>query len=559
MELYNTYEYFGCHKLKDNQYIFRVYAPKAKKVQLYLNNKLYHMNKDKDDVWIVKISKNIEGQKYQYQITTDNNEMLLKADPYSFYTHDKFSIVYDINKLSLNNKKIKFINQSYHSPLNIYEMFIAGWNKEYQNYKDLAKPLVTYLKDYSYNAVQFMPIMEYPMDKTWGYQTTGYFAPTSRYGNPEDLIYLIDYLHENDIAVILDWTPAHFDPADFGLINFDGGELYEHPDKRYQTHPVWKTKIFNWENPYVAMFLISSANFWLEKYGFDGLRVDTITSMVQLFQLNEENHTAYDVEYNKQGIDFLKLMNFTLKKRHPDSIFIAEETQGFPGVTDPRGYNFSYKQGLGWSWDTGSFIHTGNFNGLIKPLEYQYLNHSVLTYGHDQIAKTNGFLTEQFHEDYNAMRVFYAYMLAFPGKKCLFMGGEYGQTGHWDYQKPLTFITNEEQQNYSDFVKYFNRFYMNHSALYARDYIPTGTVVIENNSDNKILAFIRRSAEETLLCLFNFGNQDFNDYKIKNDKYYYHIEEICSTRYGFYSNPHIADGNFHFNIPAQTGIYYKIR
>lgn len=558
MELYNTYEYFGCHKINNNDYIFRVYAPGAIEISVALENQLYNMQLNEENVWEITISAQ-EGQKYQYHIKTQDNEILHKADPYSFYTNKEFSIIYDITKLKSEKHKIDFINQAYYSPLNIYEIFLAGWNKNYQSYREIAKPLAEYLKEYSYNAVQFMPIMEYPIDKTWGYQTTGYFTPTSRYGRPEDLVYLIDYLHENGIAVILDWTPAHFDPADFGLINFDGAELYEYPDKRYQMHPVWKTQIFNWSNPYVMMFLISSARFWLEVYGFDGLRVDTVTSLIQLFEFDEKNRTAYNLEYNQEGFNFIRIMNRTLKNLYPNAIFIAEETQGFQGITDPNGFNFSYKQGLGWSWDTGSFIHTNNFNGLTKPLEYQYLNNSVLTYGHDQIAKTNGFLLEQFKGNYEAMRVFYAYMMAFPGKKCLFMGNEYGQKGYWNYEEPLLFIDSADQKNYADFVKHLNKFYLEHPALYTRDYNPTGTVVIENNNDNKVLAFIRRNSEETLLCLFNFGEQDFYDYRINNDKYYFDISEIFNTRYGYYTNPRINNNEFYFNIPAQTGIFYKIR
>lgn len=502
----------------------------------------------------------IVGQKYQYRITTEQNKVLFKIDPFSFYINNRYSIVYDYTQLKPKSEKIKIENQAFNQPLNTYEIFLGGWNKKYKTYREMAEPLTNYLKEYSFNSVQIMPIMEYPKESTWGYQTMGYFSPTARYGTPDDLLYLIDYLHANDIYVLLDWTPAHFDPAEFGLINYDGDELYEYPDKRFTTHPVWKTQLFNWNNSYVASFLISSANFWLSVYNFDGLRVDTITTLLQLFTLNE-NREATCVEYNQGGIQFCYEFTRALKAQHPNLILVAEETQGFCDITNPERFNFSYKQGLGWSWDTGSFIYNPkeNFHALTKPFNYLYMNNSILTYGHDQIAKQNGFLRRQFHESFDKLKTFYSYMIAFPGKKCLFMGNEYGQSGYWDYTKPLTFITNDDEKYMSWFVQNINKFYLNTPEFYEWDYSPEGAQVIENNCDGQVLGLMRHCSKGSVMCIFNFSDTDYHDYKINNCNQYKEIDQVFSSKYMHDSNAHIKDGQLYFNLPANSAFFYRVK
>lgn len=501
-----------------------------------------------------------EDQKYQYIIKTDNNEIFTKIDPFSFKIENDYSIIIDINKLQIQQNKISINNNFYDAPLNIYEIYLGGWNKQYKTYKELAEPLTNYLKAYSFNAVQFMPIMEYPKFSTWGYQTRGYFAPTNKYGDPEDLIYLIDYLHKNDIYIFLDWTPAHFDPHPKGLINFDGKHLYEYPNPLFATHPIWKTQLFNWANNYVESFLISSANFWLSVYGFDGLRIDTITTIIQLFALNEKKE-AIATEYNSSGANFCYKLTRALKSQHPNTILIAEETQGFGGITDPNKFNFTYKQSLGWSWDTGSFIYdpNKNFYCLTKPLEYHYMNNGILTYGHDQIAKTNGFLRQQFHQSFNQMRTFYCYMITFPGKKCLFMGNEYGQSGYWNYTQSLSFITNEEEQNMAWFVQELNRIYLNTPELYEWDYQPEGIQVVENNCGGRVMAYMRHCSTGSVMCVFNFGDTHYNDYGIDNCNHYKEIKEIFGSVYKHDSQPKIYNNQLHFNLPPHSAFIYRVK
>lgn len=561
--MYQLYEYYGVHKLSATHYLFRVYAPNAKAVHLRHENGNWHLlpmflNKEGD--WEV-ITQAKEGQRYQYKITTSEDKEIYKLDPFSFQIENQeYSIVYNYKKLRKTANRPLIINEMNEQALNIYEIYLGGWNKEYKNYREIAEPLANYLIDYGFNAVQFMPITEYPKDATWGYQTTGYFAPTARYGSPEDLMYLINYLHEKGIIAILDWTPAHYDPHELGLINFDGGEVYEHPDRRYQTHPVWKTKIFNWADRYVASFLISSANFWMDIYGFDGLRIDTITSILQLFQLTED-FQAYDISYNPSGIYFCCTLTKVLKHSQPNCILIAEETQGFNDITNPEKFNFSYKQGLGWSWDTGTFINDPDnpdkFFGLTRPLGYAYLNKSVLTYGHDQIAKTNGFLLRQFHNSYEQLKTFYSYMMAFPGKKCLFMGNEYGQNGYWNYLEDLTFPKTIEEKQCSKYFKNINKLYLENPELYEWDYDPKGIQVFENNNGNKVLIFVRHCSKGSILCVFNFSNKNYYNYGINNYNNYSNIQTMLSSK-DTDTNPHIKNNQLYFHIPANSATFYRV-
>lgn len=558
--MYQLYEYYGAHKLNDTHYLFRVYAPHAKNVTIKTNNISMPMHQNQEQDWEIVLSIK-EGERYRYQITTQEDKIVEKLDPFSFsIVNQEYSIVYDYKKLRKSLSRPAIINDLNTQALNIYEIYLGGWDKRYTNYKDMAAPLADYLLDFGFNAVQFMPITEYPKHATWGYQTTGYFAPTERYGSPEDLMHLVNYLHEKGIIVLLDWTPAHFDPHPLGLINFDGQLLYEHPDRRYRTHPVWKTQIFNWADPYVASFLISSANFWMEIYGFDGLRIDTITSILQLFQLTPDMQ-AYDVAYNPSGINFCCNLTRILKMQQPNCLLIAEETQGFNDITNPEKFNFSYKQGLGWSWDTGTFIFDQNnpdkFYGLTRPLDYAHLNKQVLTYGHDQIAKTNGFLLRQFNGSYDLLKTFYSYMMAFPGKKCLFMGNEYGQNGYWDYLKPLTFATTGNERNCADYFKKVNKLYLKSPELYERDYAPEAIQVFENNPGNKVLIFIRHCDTGSILCVFNFSNNNYNNYGITNENNYTNIFTLLQSK-NIDTKPKIENQQLYFDIPAQSATFYRV-
>ena len=515
---------------------------------------------NKQGVWEVVYTAQ-EYQKYQYLITTDKNEILTKIDPYSFLLDNEYSIIYNYHKLNYTNPKVPMENEAYNKPLNIYELFFSGWSDKYKTYKDIAEPLAKYLNEYGYNAVQFMPLTEYKTDNSWGYQPVGFFAPTKRYGGPEDLIYLIDYLHKHNIYIILDWTPAHFDNCSYGLKNYDGNKMYEFPYGQYEEHPIWKTMLFDWGNPYVSSFLISSANFWLSVYGFDGLRVDTVTTLVQLFELNEK-YEVTSVYYNQDGYKFCNALTHFIKTAHPNAILIAEETQGFCDITNPDIFNFSYKQALGWSWDTGTFINMkpgedDKFFGLTKPLDYAYANKSVLTYGHDQISKHNGFMLHQLHYSYEQLKTFLSYMIAFPGKKCLFMGNEYGQGGYWDFDRPLHGIVKPEQTEVSEYIKELNHFYLNNPALYEKDFDPEGTSVIVNNCGDQVLAILRHGFEQSMLCVCNFSDKNYKNYGTENFNNYTSINAVLGTVEG--PGPHITDGKIYLtNLPAHSAFFFEV-
>lgn len=566
MKIYEAYKDFGVHKINKDLYQFKLYAPNAKSVSLigdFNNWKPVLMKLNNEKIWEIILPAK-EYQEYQYIITSLDNKIFYKIDPFSFIINNNHSVIYDYQNLILKENKIKVINEFYSEPLNIYEIYLGGWSQQYKNYKELAKPLVHYLKEYSFNAIQIMPITEYPEDKTWGYQPMGYFAPTNRYGTPEDLIYFIDYCHKNNIYVILDWVPAHFDPDPLGLINFDGQFLYEFPEENFRTHPVWKTQLFNWSDPYVLLFLLSSANFWLDVYKFDGLRIDTITSLVQLFELNDKNEVI-NIQYNANGIHFCRILTSLLKVLHPNIVLIAEETSGIAGITNPNNFNFSYKQALGWSWDTGTYIYSKhiedqikNFHCLTYPLTYFQENKGILTYGHDQIAKNNGFLLHQFDNSYDLYKVFYSYYIAFPGKKCIFMGNEYAEPGYWDHSKDLNFIQNDNQKNFSTFVKNINQFYLLNPALYEKDYELKGIEIIENNSDNQVLGFIRYSNEQDILCLFNFSNNNYTNYSIYFNNSYKNMKEVFTTHLNYNFNYFLNTNSIQSNLPPYSSIYFEL-
>ena len=563
--LYIDYEYYGAHPINNTQYVFRVFAPGAKQVAIkgdFTNDNAINMLLNSNGVWeIVYTAK--EYQKYQYIITTDNNENFIKIDPYGFLTKDNYTIIFDFHKLQLKSNKIQIQNEAFNSPLNIYELFLSGWFNKYATYQDIAQPLTEYLLEYGYNAVQFMPLTEYKTDNSWGYQPVSFFAPTQRYGSPEDLIYLIDYLHQHNIYIILDWTPAHFDNCDYGLKNFDGHKMYEYTQLRYEEHPIWKTKLFDWGNPYIASFLISSANFWLSVYGFDGLRVDTVTTLIQLFELNN-NYEVTSVYYNLDGYQFCHQLTRFIKTTHPNAILIAEETQGFNDITNPQIFNFSYKQSLGWSWDTGTFINMkpnelDKFFGLTKPLNYTYLNNGVLTYGHDQISKQNGFMLQQFNLSYNQLKTFLSYMIAFPGKKCLFMGNEYGQSGYWSYDRPLRGPINKQQIDMGEYTKKLNHLYLNTPALYEKDFDPSGIDIIVNNNGDKVLAILRHGYNSSILCVCNFSDNDFTNYGMNNIKNYSSINLTLGTKE---EDPkaYIDNNQIYLTaLPAHSAFFFEVK
>ncbi|MEK7713271.1 MAG: 1,4-alpha-glucan branching protein GlgB, partial [Deltaproteobacteria bacterium] len=406
-------------------------------------------------IWEIFIPGLSEGEIYKFNIKSKSGEVLEKADPYAFSSEIRpksASIVYDIDKYTWNDAKWLSQRERHNAldaPISMYEVHLGSWMRvpedgnRYLTYRELAKKLAEYVKDMGYTHVQLMPVTEYPLDASWGYQTIGYFAPTSRFGKPEEFMYFVDYMHQNGIGIILDWVPAHFPKDGHGLARFDGTCLYEHADPRKGEHQDWGTLIFNYGRNEVRNFLLSNALFWLDKYHIDGLRVDAVASMIYLDysrQPGEWIPNQYGGNENLEAIDFLKRFNEVLHSTHPGVLTIAEESTAWTGVSRPTylgGLGFSLKWNMGWMNDTLRYfskdpIHRKyEHDNLTFSLLYAFTENFILVLSHDEVVHGKRSLLDKmpgdFQQRFANLRALYGYMYGHPGKKLLFMGGEIGQ------------------------------------------------------------------------------------------------------------------------------------
>ena len=554
---YDIYETLGAHaKTIDGVegVLFAVWAPCAMRVSVVgdfnlWDGRRHQMQKLGDsgvfELFIPGLGK---GTIYKYEVKTRSGDAMLKADPYGTYTEmrpNNASIVWDVNGYDWSDKiwmENREKTQGKDKPMSIYEVHLGSWirkpleededgdpvtGSEFYNYRELAVRLAEYVREMGYTHVELLPVMEHPLDASWGYQVTGYYAPTSRYGTPEDFQYFMDYMHEHGIGVILDWVPAHFPKDLVGLACFDGTHVYEHADPRQGEHPHWGTLIYNYGRPQVSNFLIANALYWAEKFHADGIRMDAVASMLYLDYGKQDGEwvpNIYGGNENLEAVEFLKHLNSIFKKKHPGAVLIAEESTAWPQVTGDvkeGSLGFDYKWNMGWMNDFlgymqyDPYFRCHHYGELTFSMLYAYSEDFVLVFSHDEVVHGKGSMAgkmpgETLEAKYSNLRAAYGYMMTHPGKKLLFMGQDFGQMSEWNENEslPWDLLKYDKHSQTKAYVKALNELYYNTPALYAKDFHPDGFQWINcTSSKDNIVVFLRKTdrPEETLLVTCNFA------------------------------------------------------
>ena len=588
----DAFRYMGCH-FADGGAVFRVWAPKAESVSVvgdfnFWNEQDLPMQKISDGVWEAFSVYAQPGGAYKYCVTGQNGRKVYKTDPYgtrckalpdtSSVLEPPDSFVWHDGAYRARRKKQNALNR----PLNIYEVHAGSWKRHADgsaySWDDLTAELIPYVKDMGYTHIELLPIMEYPYDPSWGYQVTCYYAPTHRYGTPEQLMRFVDECHRQSLGVILDWVPAHFPKDENGLYEFDGACCYELSDPMMNEHPDWTTRIFDYGKPEVRSFLVSNACYWLERFHVDGIRVDAVASMLYLdYNRQVYKPNRFGGKENLEAIDFLRELNNAAFRVNPAVMMIAEESTAFPLVTRPDydgGLGFLFKWNMGWMNDMLRYMsldplyRKGDHNALTFSMTYAFSENFILPLSHDEVVHGKcsliGKMPGNYDDKFANLRVFYAYQMAHPGKKLNFMGNELAQFIEWNYTQGLDWVLldYDRHRQMQAFVRELNHFYLEHPQLWENDSDWDGFQWIDcDDRDRSIVTFrrISRSGKE-LVVICNFCPVVRERYRVGLPKAGWYVpvlntDEARFGGYGFMARPQKAEKEPYQKLPYSAEFY----